>query len=220
MLPWYHLSGLVTWYVVRWELIISATLFCNNTEIIYRTINVHFALLTVWRMVFSKRSIHSTKNVDKAKSRLLTTYMAIHLNNSLLNGRNTGFWGCACWWTNPIYVLLRRPALAVPSLTSHRMTSWWRWDLWRQMNFSLRDDKVVNRIENRSNGVEKLHLSSVSSLKSDGECVSVSQETKCLSWVADLRTDAFHQWLAITLTSVKQILYNPTWHPFSAVETE
>lgn len=80
------------------------------------------------------------------------------------------------------------------------------------MNFSLRDDKVVNRIENWSNGVEKLHLSSVSLLKSHGECVSVSEEMKCLSRVTDLRMNAFHQRLAITLTSVKQILY-PTWHP-------
>lgn len=42
------------------------------------------------------------------------------------------------------------------------------------MNFSLRDDKVVNRIEKRSNGLEKLHLSSVSLLKSDRACVCVS----------------------------------------------
>lgn len=61
------------------------------------------------------------------------------------------------------------------------------------MNFSLRDDKVVNRIENRSNGVEKMHLSSVSLLKSDIECVPVSEEMKCLSRETDLSTDAFHQ---------------------------
>lgn len=42
------------------------------------------------------------------------------------------------------------------------------------MNFSLRDDKVVNRIEKRSNGLEKLHLSSVSLLKSDRACVCAS----------------------------------------------
>lgn len=98
------------------------------------------------------------------------------------------------------------------SLTSHCMTSWWRWDLWRQMNFSLRDNKVVNRIEKRSNGVETLHLSSASELKSVGESVSVSEEMKCLSRVTDLCTDAFHQWLAITLTPVKQTLH-PNWHP-------
>lgn len=113
---------------------------------------------------------------------------------------------------NSIYVLHSRPALAVLSLTSHCMTSWWRWDLWRQMNFSLRDNKVVNRIENQSNGLEKLHLSSISMVKSDRECVSVSEEMKCLSRVTDLCTVAFHQWLAITLTSVKQILH-PNWHP-------
>lgn len=135
--------------------------------------------------------------------------MPINLKNS--NSR-AYFWAPISWWTNPIYMLHRRPAFKVLSLTSHCMTSWWRWDLWRQMNFSLRDDKVVNRIENWSNGVEKLHLSSVSLLKSHGVCVLVSKEMKCLSRLTDLRMDAFHQWLAITLTSVKQILYS-TWHP-------
>lgn len=53
--------------------------------------------------------------------------------------------------------------------------------------------EVVNRIEKRSNGVEKLHLSSASELKSVGESVSVSKEMKCLSRVTDLCTDAFHQ---------------------------
>ena len=77
--------------------------------------------------------------------------------------------------TNPIFTRhAGDQRSAVLSLTSHRTTSWWRWDLWRQMNFSLRDDKVVNRIENRSNGVEKLHLSSVSLLESDTVCVCES----------------------------------------------
>ena len=82
--------------------------------------------------------------------------------------------------TNPIFTRhAGDQRSAVLSLTSHRTTSWWRWDLWRQMNFSLRDDKVVNRIENRSNGVEKLHLSSVSLLESDTVCVCES----CVSCV-------------------------------------
>lgn len=65
-----------------------------------------------------------------------------------------------------------KQALAAVSLTSLCMTSWWRWDLWRQMNFSLRDNKVVDGIENRTNGVEKLHLSFVSLPKWRGVCFS------------------------------------------------
>lgn len=86
------------------------------------------------------------------------------------------------------------------------MTSWCRWDLWRQMNFSLRDDKVVNRIEHGTNGPEKVHLSSVSKPKSDGECVEVSEEMKCMSRVTDFHPDASHEWLAITLASVKYFI--------------
>lgn len=84
------------------------------------------------------------------------------------------------------------------------------------MNFSLRDDKVVNRIEKWSSGLEKLHLSSVSLLKSDGACVCVcvvSEETECLSRVRHFRTDDLHQCPAITLIFVKQILAS-----FSAVD--
>lgn len=103
----------------------------------------------------------------------------------------------------------RWPAFAVLSLTSHCMTSWWRWDLWRQMNFSLRDDKVVNRIENEANGLEKkgafvLRLRSRN--QTGGVWLGKVKRRSARQGETDLHSDAFHEWLAITLTSVKYFI--------------
>lgn len=86
------------------------------------------------------------------------------------------------------------------------------------MNFSLRDNQVVNRIEKRSNGLEKLHSSSVSLLQCECVllcvcvCLSKWKRRNACQGQHALHEDVFRQRLAITLTSVEQII-QPSLHP-------
>lgn len=86
VLPWCYLSGLVMWYVVHWELIISH-LFCNNGEIIHRTLTdiSHCAARTYG---LKERCLHSTymhyiaKKLSISEVRMLVKNIPINMTHT------------------------------------------------------------------------------------------------------------------------------------------